>query len=333
MRPHALHPQGLFDVCRQQSAALSCCTSLDNGSQLAVGYSDGAVKLWALGLQARNLWTHTMHDGVPVQAIAASPNGAFLATGGRDGRVLVVQAATGYGCSVLAGHVGWPITSLHFSHENDVLLSTSRDGTVCVWGMGSFGPPIPSVTTAAASGLNSTGRRGSMLEGASSAVSSMVARTVMDAVPAQAHLPSPRAIHALRLPGVPGGREVTCCAVATVVGLGKVASIGTVDGRVYIISLTTGKVEKVLRACPVPVQSVAWSKDGGRLLGLGYADGSSWVIDAVGSSGSGAAAARDASANNGNGSSQWGVLTCLVGNAAGVNSMYFTGGWRTAGTA
>jgi WD40 repeat protein len=71
-----------------------------------------------------------------VDAVAVSPDGRRLATGGRDHAVRVRDAETGLVLLSLAGHTD-SVTGLAFSPEGKSLLSTSADNTVRVW----YAPP------------------------------------------------------------------------------------------------------------------------------------------------------------------------------------------------
>jgi len=68
-----------------------------------------------------------------VSALAVSPNGSFVATGGSSGEVALWNlAAPAAAPRLLAGHKGW-ITSLAFSADGTQLLSTGEDGRLQVW--------------------------------------------------------------------------------------------------------------------------------------------------------------------------------------------------------
>jgi WD40 repeat protein len=45
-----LDSQGLFDVMQQYTDLLTCSHLLRDGSRMAVGYADGSLRLWKLGL-------------------------------------------------------------------------------------------------------------------------------------------------------------------------------------------------------------------------------------------------------------------------------------------
>jgi WD40 repeat protein len=67
-----------------------------------------------------------------VRAAAFSPDGATLATAGREGRVKLWDLRTGRLTLVLKGHTA-TVTSLEFSPDGRTLYSSSWDGTTRIW--------------------------------------------------------------------------------------------------------------------------------------------------------------------------------------------------------
>src|SRR4051812_33179298 len=71
------------------------------------------------------------HDA-GVGAVAFSPNGRTLASGGDDALLRVADVATGKERHQMRGHLG-RIAAVAFSPDGKVLASGGRDSTVCLW--------------------------------------------------------------------------------------------------------------------------------------------------------------------------------------------------------
>jgi WD40 repeat protein len=90
---------------------------------------DGVVKLWSVG-DTKPVRTFAGHDG-GVNRVAAAPDGALVASGGKDRTVRVWDPATGTEKHKLVGH-GSPITGLTFADAR-TLISGDDAGNVIVW--------------------------------------------------------------------------------------------------------------------------------------------------------------------------------------------------------
>jgi WD40 repeat protein len=69
-----------------------------------------------------------------VTAVAWSPNGEIIASGGWDWNIHLWNAETGRPLQVLAGHVA-AVNSVAWSPDGSLLASASEDGTVMIWGI------------------------------------------------------------------------------------------------------------------------------------------------------------------------------------------------------
>jgi WD40 repeat protein len=100
-----------------------------DGRRLVTGDSV-LVKVWdaETGAELRALAGHTGE----VWAVAVSPDGARIASGGADGTVRVWDTATGEALLALAGHAG-PIETLAFSPDGARLATGADDQTLKVW--------------------------------------------------------------------------------------------------------------------------------------------------------------------------------------------------------
>ena len=124
------------------------------GRLLASGGTDNTVRLWdpATGQNMRTLTGHTaaatlgdaFRVGGAVQAVAFSPDGRLLASGGTDNTVRLWDPATGQNMHTLTGHtgtvkfrnafrVGGAVQAVAFSPDGRLLASGGTDNTVRLW--------------------------------------------------------------------------------------------------------------------------------------------------------------------------------------------------------
>src|SRR2546430_7517577 len=94
------------------SKGVNCSAFGPDGSWLASGGSDNAIKIWqvASGRELRALTGHTNY----VKSLAASRNGQWLASGSNDRTVRIWDIATGAELYSLSGHTS-SIEALTFS--------------------------------------------------------------------------------------------------------------------------------------------------------------------------------------------------------------------------
>ena len=125
------------------SAVNSVAFSRD-GMQLTSGSVDGTVALWdiatgnATTFEARRgkispvafSQKETLTASRSVESVAFSPDGKFIASGRKDGTVVLLDIATGK-ATILEGHTDW-VSSVAFSRQG-VLASGSLDRTIKLW--------------------------------------------------------------------------------------------------------------------------------------------------------------------------------------------------------
>jgi WD40 repeat protein len=116
------------------------------------GYKE--VKLWRRPTNVRSLNVAT---DSPVAAMAASPDGRLLVTGGADHAIWLWDLETGNARNVLRGHSG-AVTALQFTADGLKLVSGSADKSLRVWNLadgalaGQFESPQPIAALALLSG-------------------------------------------------------------------------------------------------------------------------------------------------------------------------------------
>ena len=113
---------------------------LAGGGELALLRPDGRVDLLTVagGRPAGQL----LNESGPMWAMALSPNGRWLATGGNDQSIHLWDLPTRREVRRLRGHDG-PVWSLAFSPDSRSLASGGWDGTVSFWDVEPPPPPAP----------------------------------------------------------------------------------------------------------------------------------------------------------------------------------------------
>ena len=101
----------------------------DSNVTLQLWDTDSRKQLWDAESKGSS---RPLTDATEVNALAFSPDGKMLASGGTDMTVQVRDSATGEPITTLTGHTNG-ITALTFSPDNRTLVSGSADGTVRFW--------------------------------------------------------------------------------------------------------------------------------------------------------------------------------------------------------
>jgi len=101
--------------------------------RVLTGSDDGTLKLWRLPVTPpRFVEGHTE----AVNAVAVSADGSWIATGGADGQVRLVQAETAgtenQQARVLSDQAG-PVTALAFNADDSAVVSGNATGAVTAW--------------------------------------------------------------------------------------------------------------------------------------------------------------------------------------------------------
>ncbi|GIL81855.1 hypothetical protein Vretimale_1435 [Volvox reticuliferus] len=152
-----------FEVLRQHSDLVCCVVPSPDGSSLVVGYKDGCLRCWNVcdgpGLAASVTWTHSK-QACPVEQLVMRPDGAQVASAGRDGIVVITDMRRGLVVATLNAHSDF-VTGLLFSERSDLLVTASRVGEVFVWNAKIYGTgplrqlEVPELTEVASLAISS----------------------------------------------------------------------------------------------------------------------------------------------------------------------------------
>jgi WD40 repeat protein len=93
------------------------------------GPADCTVRLWD-SLKGKQLWQRKLEQ--PVRAVAVARDGKWLAAGGDDRKVRLLELATGKEFRLFAGHTG-AIAALAITPDGQTVISGSRDRTIRLW--------------------------------------------------------------------------------------------------------------------------------------------------------------------------------------------------------
>ncbi|KIJ66826.1 hypothetical protein HYDPIDRAFT_86046, partial [Hydnomerulius pinastri MD-312] len=125
-------PQYLETLTGHKESVLSIAFLPESECLVSASW-DGAVRVWSLA-DGREIGK-TIECGSAVRAIAASEDGRFLASGGRDGRVIIWDTES-HEKVVEMKNPGWSlgvVCSLSFSPDSQRIVSGSEDESVIVW--------------------------------------------------------------------------------------------------------------------------------------------------------------------------------------------------------
>lgn len=100
-----------------------------NSQKLAVGASNGKLQTYQLSTGAIDL-NITAHPGW-VTAVAYSPDGSRIVTGGNDDKIKVWDTL-GNVLDTLTGHIG-DISSVQYSPDGTKIVSSATDNTIRIW--------------------------------------------------------------------------------------------------------------------------------------------------------------------------------------------------------
>lgn len=112
-----------------------CVAFSPDGKRLAAGehnkgWAANQIRIWDVATGKVLVTAQGGKGGVP--AIAFSPDGLLLATGGQDATVTIWDAATGTPRLQMAGHEG-PVRSVVWNQTGDRIASASNDKSIRIW--------------------------------------------------------------------------------------------------------------------------------------------------------------------------------------------------------
>jgi WD40 repeat protein len=102
-----------------------------DGITIACGREDGSVQRWNTdGEMIEGVWMG--HSG-NVRSLSWSPTGSHLASGCKDGTILIRKAKSGEVAVGLIKANQDSVMSLAYSPSGDRIASGGRNGTICIW--------------------------------------------------------------------------------------------------------------------------------------------------------------------------------------------------------
>ncbi len=131
----------MLHVCADETDPVRALAFSPDGCALAAAHgrhytgNEGVVNIWDVdaGSRVARLGSHAIRT----QAVAYSPDGKWLATGGADCKVRLWNPRNGKEVAALDGHRG-AVVALAFTPDGRHLVSGSHDTTVLVWPVGGF---------------------------------------------------------------------------------------------------------------------------------------------------------------------------------------------------
>lgn len=118
-------------VFTQQFSYVNSVTFSPDGKLLAIGDSDGNLRLWRIA-DAQNSMIFEGGAGGLLGLVAFSPDGKFLASGSTDHTVKIWDVSEGKCCQILRGHNHW-VLAIAFSPDGCKIASNSFDNTLRIW--------------------------------------------------------------------------------------------------------------------------------------------------------------------------------------------------------
>lgn len=229
----------------------------DDGTLLASG-GYRTVKLWQ---RPRDVVKLNIETAAP-DAVAVSPDGKWLATGGADKSIKLFNLADGTPGAVLNG-AGDRITGVLFSADSSKVFAASLDKTIRIWNVADAAA-VGQITSPSAVNSIVLNKDGTQI------ISADADNTIrVWPVPADANAPVTAAALEIK------GHEKPVTAIALITPAGDKILSGSEDGTVRVWNLADGKQLQSM-AHGAPVTGVAVRPDGGRFASTGGTSTKLW---------------------------------------------------------
>jgi len=128
------------DAGQVRCVAVSPCGEADEGPRFVVsGSFDGKIRVWDFE-NGQCIWS-SPQGATPLNAVAFSPDGKLIASGGRDRAVTIWKwnGKAGEEPIQLKGHTG-DVESVEFSPDGRRVVSAGADGTIRIWSVAALSP-------------------------------------------------------------------------------------------------------------------------------------------------------------------------------------------------
>jgi WD40 repeat protein len=267
-----------------------------DGALLGSASSDGTAALW--DLTAGRVLRSLGHQG-PVRSVAFSPDGALVATSSEDYTAVVWRTASGERLSTL-GHAA-AVIQVDFSPDGLLLATASDDATAILWDVARgrrmarrlghrgevkdvvFSPGSDRMATASVDGsaivsraeptqpfASFTGHQGAVFQGSFSAAGGHVLTASDDRTARVWDLTTGSLVLSL-------AHDAAVQSAAFSPDDSQIAT-GSIDGTIRIWDLRGARRAELRDPSPERIDSLAWSRDGRRLLAAGGSSVRVWAM-------------------------------------------------------